>query len=291
MVALALTLALAFAVPDGGTPPTTGSGPAPAPSLLAPIGPLKAPPADRGYELHRAKDGTGDLLYEGPGFKARIGRDGTARFIDKHFTLLAPWSFLPFTPLAPPRGRASLQSTFEDLLARRKPGRGWTVDADPPPGPVPLLPQMSPYRPDPKEVCTYPRPCYFDAGVVVIGLGGTFDLTDELMRLSGQDPYRREKANFLAATSQLRGGLAARALGENIRSALGGLPARLEEIACDPQRSVRERRAIVEALRQEIEGDTPAAREAVATITRFLETRFEPGDRGVRCSAPTRSGD
>ena len=289
MPALVVTLALALlGAVDGGVPSPPPA--APDPFLLR--APRKdPPPADRSYELHRAKDGTGDLLYEGPGFKARIARDGTARFIDKHFSLLAPWSFLPFAPLPPPRGAPSLQSTFADLLARRKPGQGWQRDADPPPGPVPLLPQMSSYRPDPKEVCTYPRPCYFEAGIVLIGLGGTFDLTDELLRLSGQDPYRREKAHFLAATSQLRGGLAARALGENIRSALGGLPARLEEIVCDPQRSVRERRAIVEALRQEIDGDTPAAREAVATITRFLETRFEAGDRGVRCSAPTRSGD
>jgi hypothetical protein len=286
MSVLVVTLTLALlGEADGGMPP-----PPPDPFLLR--APRKdPPPADRSYELHRAKDGTGDLLYEGPGFKARIARDGTARFIDKRFTLLAPWSFLPFAPMPAPRGAPSLQSTFTDLLARRKPGQGWVPDANPPPAPVPLLPQMSPYRPDPKEVCTYPRPCYFEAGIVLIGLGGTFDLTDELLRLSGQDPYRREKAHFLAATSQLRGGLAARALGENIRSALGGLPARLEEIACDPRRSVRERRAIVEALRQEIEGDTPAARAAVATITRFLDARFAVGDRGVRCSAPTRSGD
>jgi hypothetical protein len=277
---LVVTLALALAAAaDAGAP----ASPPPAnPFLIAPTR-KDPPPADRSYELRRPKDGTGDLVYEAPGFQARIGRDGTARFVDKHFTLLAPWSFL--APLPSSRGRATLQSAFEDLLAHRKVRRGSREDADPPPAPVPLVPQMSPYRPDPKEACTYPRPCFFDARVVVVGVGGTFDLSDELMRLAGQDPYRVEKARFLAATSKLRGGLSARALAENVRRAMSELPATLEAIACDPSRSVRERRATIEALAQEIEADTPAAREAAGRIARFLEARFD-GERAVRCPAP-----
>jgi hypothetical protein len=285
MSALTVTLALALAAGDAGAPgPAASPPPAPAPpSLLAP--PKKAaPPADRSYELHRAKDGSGDLVYEAPGFTARIAPDGTARFIDRHFRLIGPWSLL--APVAPPRGQASLQSLIVDVLGRKTPHRSQPADADPPPGPVPLVPAMTPYRPDPREACTYPRPCFFDAAVVIVGVGGGFDLTDELMRLAGQDPYRVEKARFLAATSPLRGGLAARALGANVRRATKELPGELEAIACDGGRSVRERRATIEALRDEIAGDTPAARAAVKTITRFLDERFD-GTRAVRCPAPT----
>ncbi len=283
MSLLALTLALSlFADADAGAPPP-GSAAPPVPSLLAPLPPKNQPQAERSYELHRAKDGSGDLVYDAPGFQARIAPDGTPRFVDKHFSLLGPLSFL--APLRPPRGRASLQSTFDDLLARRKVRRGSLEDADPQPEPVPLVPVMSPYRPDPKEACTYPRACFFQAAVVLVGASGAFDLTDELMRLAGEDPYRREKARFLAATSKLRGGLAARALVENVRRATTELPATLEAIACDASRSVRARRATIEALREEMSGDTPAASAAAATIARFLEARFD-GDRGVRCPAP-----
>ena len=70
-----------------------------------------------------------------------------------------------------------------------------------------------------------------------------------------------------------------------MRRAKTELPARLEAIACDASRSVRERRATIEALRDEMAGDTPAARDAAATITRFLAEHFD-GDH-VRCPAPT----
>ncbi|HEV3030355.1 MAG TPA: hypothetical protein VG319_01875 [Polyangia bacterium] len=285
MPGLAVTLALVLAAAaDGGASSSAAPAPSMPPSLLLPVAPpSRTAPADRSYELHRAKDGTGELIYEGPGFTARIARDGTTRFRDKRLTLLRPWSFLPFAPLPLPAGRATLQSTFGDLLARRAPRRGSPADADPPAQSLPLLPRMSPDRPDPQEACTYPRACYFEAQVVLIGIGGTFDLTDELLRLGGEDPYRRDKAHFLAATRDLRSRLAGRALAEGLRSAAAALPERLESIACDARRTVRERRAIIEALRQEIDGDTAAARDAAATIARFVETRFDGADGGVSC--------
>jgi hypothetical protein len=278
VIALILTVALyAAAEADAGAPAPPPAAP---PSLIAL--PRKAPaPSERTYELHRAKDGSGDLIYEAAGFTARIAHDGTPRFIDKHFTLLTPWSAL--APSAPPRGDGSLQGLLIDVLGRKGPRRQ-PREADPPPDPVPLVPTMSPYRPDPREVCMYPRPCFFEAAVVIVGATGTGDLTDFLMRMHGQDPYRFEKARFLDATGKLRGGLAARALAENVRRAKAELPRKLEEIACDGSRSVGERRATIEGLRDEMAGDAPAAREAAATITRFLQERFD-GDRAVRCPA------
>jgi hypothetical protein len=287
MTGLALLALVLSATADGGAPSSS-------PALLAPIGPAtkKDVAADRPYELRREKNG--DLVYEAAGFTARIARDGTPRFVDKGFALIRPWSLLPFAPLPTPRGRPSLQSAFEDLLARRDPRRASPEDPsrDPPPEPLPvnpmmpMMPKMSPYRPDPAEACQYPRSCWFEAGVVLVGLGGTFDLTDALMRLSGKDPYRQEKARFLVATSELRAGLSARFMADTIRREAAALPARLEAIACDAGRSVRERRAVIESLRQEMDGDTPAARNAVAVITRFLATfegRFDEADGGARC--------
>jgi hypothetical protein len=279
MTGVALLALVLCAAADGGVPSSL-------PSLLAPIGPAtkKNVAADRPYELRREKNG--ELVYEAAGFTARIARDGTPRFVDKHFTLITPWSFLPFAPLPTPRGRASLQSSFEDLLARRNPRRDAPEDprSDVPAAPLPLKPTMSPYRPDPAEACQYPRSCWFDAGIVIVGLGGTLDVTDALTRLSGKDPYRHEKARFLVATSELRAGLSARFMADTIRREAAALPARLEAIACDGRLTVRERRALIEALRQEMDGDTPAARSAVAVITRFLET-LDAGeaDGGARC--------
>jgi hypothetical protein len=279
MPVLAVTLALALsAQADAGAAP---------PANLLLIAPKKStPPAERSYELRRAKDGSGDLLYEAPGFTAHIARDGAPRFVDKHFSLIGPWSALKPSPL--PQGESSLQGLLFDVLAHRSPRRSQPRDVDPAPGPVPLVPTATPYRPDPREACTYPRPCFFEAAIVVVGAVGMADLTDELMRLAGQDPYRYEKARFLEATSKLRGGLAARALAENIGRAKAELPTRLEAIACDASRSVRERRATIEALRDEMTGDTPAAREAKDTIARFLAERFD-GERAVRCPAPAPS--
>jgi hypothetical protein len=274
MAALTMTLALVLAAADGGAP---AAGP---PSLLAPLpgGPSAA--ADRPFELKRAKNG--DLVYEGPAFTARIAPDGTATFSEKGVSVEKGLSLFPWAAMPMRGGGPTLQSTISDLLHHRKPRSGPPADASPRPGYQPLIPQMSPYRPDPAEACQYPRACYFDAGIVLVGVGGHFDVTDELMRLGGQDPYRQAKAQFLAATADLRGGLAARALAANLRRATAELPGTLERIACDGDRSVRARRATIVALRDELNGETQAARDAAVTISRFLETRFD-GDRAVRC--------
>src|SRR5436190_17568018 len=126
-----------------------------------------------------------------------------------------------------------------------------------------IVPPMSEYRPDPREACQYPRSCYFEPGIVV-GPAGAVDMTDEIMRFSAEDPYRRDKALFLTATRDTRERMAARAAAEDIRVAKADLSARMLAIACDPRRTARERRAVLEALRLELDGTTPAAHEAAA---------------------------
>jgi hypothetical protein len=146
------------------------------------------------------------------------------------------------------------------------------------------VPAVTPYRPDPREGCSYPAPCFFSAAVVFVSIKVELDLTDELMRLAGQDPYRFAKARFLAGTRDLRVRLAARAHGEDLRRSIADLPARLAEIACDEQRSVSERRAVLEVLRAEVDTGSAEGREAGAIIGRFL-VGLERTDGGAGCPA------
>jgi len=258
----------------------------PAPrSLLAPHGakPMVVPAPD--YELQRAANG--DLIYDAPGFTARVARDGSVSFHDKHITL----SFVPLL-LQPRSGARAPISSVPSLEAIIR-GHG-----QPPPPPPDLVddssvaygsrlpvPSVTPYRPDPREACRYPDPCFFGAAGVWVSVNGTLDLTDEVMRLAGQDPYRFAKARFLAGTREMRARLAARAHAEDLRRSIADLPGRLTAIVCDEQRSVVERRAILEALRAELDGETAEAPKANAAIVRFLAV-LDGADGGVDGCAP-----
>jgi hypothetical protein len=259
-----------------------GAAPASRPSLLAPLGtkPVAVPAQD--YQLRR--ESNGDLVYEASGFTARIARDGSVSFHDRHLTL----SLLPL--ILRPRGtRAPITSvpSLESIIRHHG-------EVPPPPSPDAVeassiaygarlpVPSVTPYRPDPREVCGPRDACFPGKPAVVISASGTFDLTDELLRLAGDDPYRFAKARFLASTSDLRVQLAVRAHAEDLRRSLVDLPSHLAGIACDEERSVAERHAILEALRAELDAGTAESRDASATIGRFLATLLR-ADGGVAC--------
>jgi hypothetical protein len=276
---LLLFLAQAAAAGDAGAPV------APRSFLLAPLGtkPTAVPAHD--YELRR--DRGGDLVYEAPGFTARIARDGSVSFHDRHLSL----TLLPLIPHArgPRPPTPSVPSLEATIRNRGKP---------PPPPPPDVveesstaygarlpIPTVTPYRPDPREGCGSHDACAFQAALVFVSLNGEFDLTDELMRLGGHDPYRFAKARFLAGTRDLRVRLAARAQAEDVRRSLVDLPDRLAAIACDDQRTIAERRAILEALRAELSAGSAEARQADAAIARFLSTLagLDRADGGAVC--------
>jgi hypothetical protein len=250
-----LVIALAVAAnADGGVASTDNSS----------LGPLP-PAAD--YQLRRGKDG--ELTYDATGFTARVARDGSVTFHDKHLTVS-----LALLPLlgrgAVPSGVPSLESILR--------GRGTKHTAPPPVSPEEQsslygsrlpIPTVTPYRPDPREACQYPQPCFFKASVLPLSIKGGFDLTDELMRLGGQDPYRYAKAQFLAGTRELRIRMAARAHADDVRNSVTRLPAELDAIACDGRLTVSERRAIIEALGTELDASTSEGRAAQAEIARF----------------------
>jgi hypothetical protein len=117
--------------------------------------------------------------------------------------------------------------------------------------------------------------------VTLFTVTGTLDLTDELMRLAHEDPYRYQKARFLTATREMRIRMAGHAHAEDVARSRAELPTRLEEIACDQGRSVADRRAIIAALRAELDAATPEGRTQGDRIRRFLDD-WDRADGGVR---------
>lgn len=240
-------------------------------SLLDPIPGLRKPPPEEVYQLREAKDGTGELVYEESGFTARVAKDGSVRFVEKHVTELRlfPFSFLPKKNIY--LGVPSLQSSLKAALQGRTPAAARPPDdGSPPPETTMVIPEVSRYRPDPREGCRY---CGMFPPVYP-NVTWRADLTDEIMRMKGQDPYRYQKGKFLVATTDIRSRMGAKTHAENIRDAIADLPARLVSIACDERLSPRDRRAILEALRAELDTGTPAGRIAAGRIETFLAARF-----------------
>jgi len=251
-------------------------------SLLAPLpGEVPSPPRENQYELRVTDDGSGDLSYEASAFEARIHRDGSVSFRDKTIGSLS----LPWLPLQTGVRGPTVQGLLKNLFVVRPVSRTGIpaptpVDTSGPPVETrAVIPAVTPYRPDPREACRYPN-CFFDGKVMKLGITGTFDLTDILMRLNGKDPYRVEKARFLAHTSELRVGLAARAHGDDVRKAATSLGTELESIAANEQLSVAERRAVIQGLAAELDADTEEGRQARAQIEAFLKTHLSGTNTG-----------
>jgi hypothetical protein len=247
-------------------PPPPGPPPPPARSRAPAL--LTAPPPDAptGYDLRPAKDRSGDLLYDGPLFSARVGVDGTVKFGPRRPAHPLWWP--PFFPVPIDNGRPSLQSTLSAALKGKKQPKvesDKVVDES-----FLIIPNTTRYRPDPREGS---RASF--QPIIPYGASGHGDLTDALTQISGQDPHRLEKARFLAATSDLRVRRAARAQAQWIREAAAELPQRLEAIAADERLTVAERRALFEALASEMD-DSPAGREAAVRIRAFSVARFPP---------------
>jgi len=273
---LALTVAAGV---DAGAPPA--ETPSPRRSLLAPVAAQRPGDPSADYELRRAKDGTGDLLYDAAGFAARVARDGSVTFRDKHLSLalslLQPRLRRPGTLAVP-----SLESVLRGNGDKHQPTPVSAEEQAALYGSRLPIPTVTPYRPDPREACQYPQACFFNARVLLLSVTGHFDLTDELMRFAGQDPYRYAKARFLAATRELRIRMASRAHADDLRASESELPARLAEIACDGRLSTFEKRAIIEGLRAELDTSTADGRATDARIGGFL-TEFDRSDGGARC--------
>jgi hypothetical protein len=216
--------------------------------------------AEAEYRLRQVGEG---YLYVSPRFEARVGRDGLVNFKDRRGSITFP--FFDKVPL--PRG-PTLESTVRDYLGKRR-GR----KNEPPPEPEP-----EPYwrRMEPSEVCPPRSPCYVPETATAIKVRGSFDLTDEIMRGLGQDPYASEKARFLSATFEFRIKLAIAARRADLKREIGKLPERLDELLGDGRYSARERRRILYELWRETDRDVDGER-AASIIRDFVRRRLPCG--------------
>jgi hypothetical protein len=113
--------------------------------------------------------------------------------------------------------------------------------------------------------------------IPLVTVSGKFDLTDEIMRSLGQDPYRLEKAQFLSATFEFRIKMAIEARKRDLKRALDQLPTGLDELWGDGRYTVRERRRILYELWSEMD-HTPEGDRAARTIEAFIQRQLPCGN-------------
>jgi hypothetical protein len=123
------------------------------------------------------------------------------------------------------------------------------------------------------EVLPYP---------IAIVVTGHFDLTEELMRLHGEDPYRYEKTKIMERTRDERAGMAATARSERLHEAVRKMPAYLDKVWGYTAWSAAERRAALFALWEEVAEDgadevVSIGRMVRATIVGFIRRRLPAG--------------
>ena len=86
------------------------------------------------------------------------------------------------------------------------------------------------------------------------------------------------------ATRDLRIQMAAKTHAERIQRAVVELPSRLMSIACDERLSLRDRRAILDALRAELDTGVKGGRVAAERIDAFIATTFGRPETCARLS-------
>lgn len=113
----------------------------------------------------------------------------------------------------------------------------------------------------------------------------TFDLTEAVMMIVGDDPYRADKERFLAATVELRQGLCEAAHQERLRTALFELDRNLDAIWQDQRRAATARRELLFQLWDECLEPAPdttdlterTALQARATILEYIQKNLPAG--------------
>ncbi len=115
-----------------------------------------------------------------------------------------------------------------------------------------------------------------------VGLRVTFDITDQLMRAHGMDPYWAAKLRWLDETRDERDAMALAARRERLRAAIARLPVFLDAVWRDDRYSASDRRRILFQLWDECAEDGPedivlAAQEVRLTIEAFVRKRLPAG--------------
>jgi len=230
--------------------------------------PPPKPPVDvSDRAVYRLRPEGEGYIYDDQRFQARIARDGVVSFKDKRFNVSLP--SLPGLDKGAKSVGPTLESTLRDLLGRGKRRKGAPAVEPPPPPP-------DPRKLVPAEVCPPHSPCYVMPLPNMVEVTGSFDLTDEIMRSRGRDPYAYEKARFLSSTFEMRIKMALAARKADLKASLASLPARLEELWADDRYTPRERRRILYELWWETDTTVEGARAAHA-IEAFIRRRLPCG--------------
>jgi hypothetical protein len=214
------------------------------PGPTAPPGPLDA------FRRRRPEKTRSELRPDGPDgfttdedvFVARTARDGTVAFDDRR-------NLQVHVPLPTPGRIARGLESWYDSLAPGRPRLG-DVDRD---------------ERIPGDPGTGGQPI----------LGGGFDLTDGVMRASGQDPYAARKIAFLDRTRDERRRLAVAARSEDLREALHRTRADLERLWRAPGPAAEKRHVLfllwdecAESGPEEVMATSRAVRGAIVAFVR-----------------------
>jgi hypothetical protein len=225
------------------------------------------------YVLRSAANGT--YVYKEPGFSASIAADGTVTFHE------ASWTPESTTYDILTNGGKG----WSDVVANH--GKGWDEQLTKPEvWPVPLPADTRPtlydlreQRPDPmRPEIPVAVPIFADPGLRA-------DLTDQYIRLMGNDPYGPQKAAFLAGTFDVRMKMAAQQHRANVRAALDDLSRDLRAVWADTRYSVAERSNIIYLMWQDTSADDPDALRARQMIVDFAHRHLPPAE-AARFTAP-----
>jgi hypothetical protein len=256
-----LLLAAADAAPPADQP--SAGRPSPPPFLPSVRNSL-AQPEPRAYPLRRSGEG---YEYSDSRFTARVAPDGAVTFSDKR--LPTKLHLIPLFPRAHPPGTPTLESSLRDVLGRRRAPVPPPELVPPPVDPEPTRVYTPISRRDPERE----NPTYPDTPIWIWMISGRFDLTDEYYRAMGNDPYRHEKARFLAATFDFRLRLAVQHQIATLRRALHAFPDTLQQLWDDRTRPAVERKRLLCALWSELRRDDDAAPVA-AQIRTFVRQKI-----------------
>jgi hypothetical protein len=235
------------------------------------------------YGLRKWGEG---YLYQDQKFEARVAPDGTVSFKEKHgdASLFTPFSWIARTR-AQQRQRALPERPGRDPVAYRQ--TPWIAPPEP----------RSAARDVPQdEICPPSSSCSALPPRTALQVTGGFDLTDEILRAMGKEPYALDKARFLSATFEFRVNLAIAQRKRQMRQALDELPRSLDDLWGDGRYSPRERRRILYELWYETDR-TPEGDRAAKLIDAFIRRRlpcggvdgYTPGELGAfRKSHPDR---
>jgi hypothetical protein len=124
----------------------------------------------------------------------------------------------------------------------------------------------------------------FSQGVRV-GLSGKFDITDQVMKLAGQDPYASTKRTMANETREQRLCMAKRYQGERLKQELLALSTKVRHLAARADLSAAQRRELVFAIWDECSEDSDTTTDygamARATILAIVREAFPAGSEGA----------